>query len=268
MTTSNTPKKRNPTIEDFNFPEGLPTAADLPCSDDKPVDGVIQEIIPSLLRDILTMSWSRKTGWLFAIDLGFYYNPKLPAIAPNGMLCLGIREDPYENYRPSYVLWEEKVIPLFTVEIVCHTTSGEWQEKMGIYQYAGILYCLIYVPSWEREVRFQLYKLIEGEYILQSNGKSPYWMPEVGLGIGTEVIKHGNLKREWLVWYDEAGVRYPTPAERYEAEQSLRQAAERQAEIERSLREAAVEIERSSREAVERDNALLRQRRRDLGIDE
>jgi hypothetical protein len=57
-------------------------------------------------------------------------------------------------------------------------------------------------------------------------------------------------------------------AEVIEAEQSLRQAAERQAEIERSLREAAVEIERSSREAVERDNVLLRQRRRDLGIDE
>jgi hypothetical protein len=43
-------KKRNPTIEDFNFPDGLPTAEDLPCSDDKPVDSELQELIPGLLK--------------------------------------------------------------------------------------------------------------------------------------------------------------------------------------------------------------------------
>jgi hypothetical protein len=31
-------KKRNPTIEDFNFPDGLPTADELPDSDDTSVD--------------------------------------------------------------------------------------------------------------------------------------------------------------------------------------------------------------------------------------
>jgi hypothetical protein len=31
-------KKRNPTIEDFNFPDGLPTADELPDSDDTPMD--------------------------------------------------------------------------------------------------------------------------------------------------------------------------------------------------------------------------------------
>jgi hypothetical protein len=30
-------KKRNPTIEDFKFRDGLPTAEELPDSDDKPV---------------------------------------------------------------------------------------------------------------------------------------------------------------------------------------------------------------------------------------
>jgi hypothetical protein len=41
-------KKRNPTIEDFNFPDGLPTADDLPDSDDTPVDSELQELIPGL----------------------------------------------------------------------------------------------------------------------------------------------------------------------------------------------------------------------------
>jgi hypothetical protein len=34
MTNSPPAKKRNPRIEDFHFPEVLPTADDLPCSDD------------------------------------------------------------------------------------------------------------------------------------------------------------------------------------------------------------------------------------------
>jgi Uma2 family endonuclease len=111
--------KRNPTIEDFHFPPGLPTALDLPCSDDKPVDSILQELIPGLLKAILREIWSDRTDWLFGIDLGFYYEPNQPAVSPDGMLCLGVRKDPYEQLRPSYVLWEEKVIPLFTMEGNC-----------------------------------------------------------------------------------------------------------------------------------------------------
>ncbi len=65
--TSTPLRKRNPTIEDFCFPDGLPTADDLPCSDDKPVDkewsrrfpparvfrSILQELIPGLLKTIL-----------------------------------------------------------------------------------------------------------------------------------------------------------------------------------------------------------------------
>ena len=49
-TAEATTRKRNPTIEDFNFPDGLPTAEDLPDSDDTPVDSELQELIPGLLR--------------------------------------------------------------------------------------------------------------------------------------------------------------------------------------------------------------------------
>ncbi len=51
-------KKRNPTIEDFNFPDGLLTAEDLPDSDDTPVDSELQELIPGLLKSILLDLWS------------------------------------------------------------------------------------------------------------------------------------------------------------------------------------------------------------------
>jgi hypothetical protein len=58
-------KKRNPTIEDFNFPDGLPTADDLPDSDDTPVDSELQELIPGLLKAILMDMWGSRKDWLF-----------------------------------------------------------------------------------------------------------------------------------------------------------------------------------------------------------
>jgi Putative restriction endonuclease len=234
--------KRNPTIEDFHFPDGLPTAADLPFSDDKPVDSILQELLPGLLKAILIELWQERTDWLFGIDLGFYYLPHTPAIAPDGMLCLGVKENTDENFRSSYVLWQEKVLPLFTLEIVSKTPGGERTEKMDIYESMGILYYLVYAPLLKRKTRFQLYKLIEGKYVLQSDGKQPYWMPEVGLGIGVERITYINQEREWLLWYNEEGVRYLTPTERLAAE-------------------------RQRAEIAEQDNKTLRQRLRELGID-
>jgi Putative restriction endonuclease len=234
--------KRNPTIEDFQFPEGLPTAYDLPFSDDKPVDSILQELLPGLLKAILIELWQERTDWLFGIDLGFYYRPDTPAIAPDGMLCLGVKEDISENFRPSYVLWQEKVLPIFTLEIVSKTPGGERTKKMDIYESMGILYYLVYAPLLKKKARFQLYKLINGKYVLQSNGKQPYWMPEIGLGIGVERITYISQEREWLLWYNEQGVRYPTPTE-------------------------LVAIEKKRSELAEQDNRTLRQRLRELGID-
>jgi Putative restriction endonuclease len=241
--------KRNPTIEDFHFPDGLPTAADLPFSDDKPVDSILQELLPGLLKAILIELWQDRTDWLFGIDLGFYYRPHTPAIAPDGMLCLGVKEDNDENFRLSYVLWQEKVLPLFILEIVSKTPGGERTKKMDIYESTGILYYLIYAPLLKRKNRFQLYKLIEGKYVLQSDGKQPYWMPEIGLGIGVERMTYISREREWLLWYNEQGVRYLTPIERT--------AAERQ----------RAEAERQRAKVVEQDNENLRQRLRELGVD-
>ena len=272
-------KKRNPTIEDFNFPDGLPTAEDLPDSDDTPVDSELQELIPGLLKAILLDLWSDRTDWLFSIDMAFYYKPKDRSInvAPDGLLSLGLKSPPDENLRSSYVLWDEKVIPQFALEIVSKSPGGEYTGKFKIYQSVGILYYLVYSPLRKRKARFQLYKLIDGEYVLQSDGSKPYWMPEIGLGIGTEQQVYGNNQREWLYWYDENDVRYPTPSERAEAEANranieatARSAAEQlaatesqRANIESTARTAAEERANAAQQEVD----ALRQRLRELGID-
>jgi Uma2 family endonuclease len=258
-------KERNPTIEDFDFPDGLPTAEDLPCSDDKPVDSELQELIPGLLKAILLDLWRDRNDWLFSIDMAFYYKPKDKStnVAPDGLLSLGLKSPPDENLRSSYVLWDEKVIPQFALEIVSKTAGREYTAKFKIYQSIGILYYLVYSPLRKRKSKFQLYQLIDGEYVLQSDGTKPYWMPEVGLGIGAENQSYGNNQREWLYWYDENDVRYPTPMERAEAEAN-------RANIEAAARTAAeqrADIEAAARTKAQQENEALRQRLRELGID-
>jgi Uma2 family endonuclease len=169
-------KKRNPTIEDFHFPDGLPTADDLPCSDDKPVDNELQTLIPNLLYNVLLDLWGHdRNDWLFSIDMGFYYDPAKPAIAPDGMLCLGIQPPATDNLRSSYVLWQEQVIPLFALEIVSKTPGKERTKKKDIFESVGVLYYLVYAPLLKRKAKFQLYKLIAGKYSasLSSRTKSP-----------------------------------------------------------------------------------------------
>jgi Uma2 family endonuclease len=248
--------KRNPTIEDFKFRDGLPTAEELPDSDDKPVESELQELVSGLLKTILLDVWRDRTNWIFGLDLGFYYDPDQPAIAPDGFLSLGVEEVDDECLRSSYVLWDEKVIPLFALEIVSRTPGKEHSKKFQIYQSTGILYYLVYAPLRKRKAKFQLYKLIDGEYVLQSDGKDPYWMPEIGLAIGVAKQTYRNRERDWLFWYDKNQMRYPTPTERAEAEATLAKAASERADI-----ATAAQV------ATEQKNNALRQRLRELGID-
>jgi Uma2 family endonuclease len=249
-------KKRNPKIEDFHFRDGLPSAEELPDSDGKPVDSELQELIPGLLKAILLDLWNDRPNWLFGIDMGFYYDPDQPAIAPDGLLSLGVEDIEDENLRSSYVLWDEKVIPLFALETVSKTPGKEQTKKFQIYQSIGILYYLVYAPLRKRKARFQLYKLIDGEYVLESDGQQPYWMPEIGLAIGAEQWRYHRSQREWLFWYDQDNLRYPTPTERAEAESQRAEAESQRANL-------AI----AAQTAAERENIALRQRLRDLGLD-
>jgi Uma2 family endonuclease len=246
---SATVHKRNPTIQDFKFRDGLPTAEELPDSDDRPVDSELQELIPGLLKAILLDLWRTRTDWLFGIDLGLYYDPDEPCIAPDGFLSVGVKDAVDENLRPSYVLWDEQVIPLFVLEVVSKAYRQEHSKKLSIYQAIGILYYVVYAPLRKRKARFQVYKLINGAYVLQSEGGKPYWMPEIGLGIGSEPGSYGCKQRELLYWYDKKGQRYPTPTERAESEAAARRVAEQKAKV-----------------AEQRASSLMAQLR-ELGID-
>lgn len=194
----------------------LPSAEELLDSDETPVDNELQELIPALLKSILLMIWESRQDWLFAIDMGIYSSPELPPIVPDAFLSLGVERCYDEELRPSYVLWDEEVVPSFVLEVVSPRYREEYTTKLKIYEQMGVLYYAIYSSKRKRKPRFEMYKLVDGLYQLVAT--STVWMSEIGLGIGCERGDYGGVTREWLYWYDKDGKRYATPNERVQEE--------------------------------------------------
>jgi Uma2 family endonuclease len=246
---------------EYRFPGYLPSAEDLPDSDETPVDNELQELIPALLKSILLMLWAERMDWLFAIDMGIYTDPDQPPIVPDAFLSLGVERCYDEELRPSYVLWDEQVVPSLAIEIVSPTYRNEYTTKLDRYAAMGVLYYIIYSSRRRRKPKLEVHKLIDGAYQLQFG--SPVWMPEIGLGIGYERENYAGVTREWLYWYDEGGKRYPTPNERIEQE-SLRAQQE-------SLRaqQEAQRAQQESQRAVRSEQRVeeLTRRLRELGVD-
>ena len=68
--------------------------------------------------------------------------------------------------------------------------------------------------------------------------RNPFWLPEIGLGIGKEIGTYQGITREWLYWFDETGKRFLTPEER------IQQSEEQRLESERKRLEAEEKAQR------------------------
>ena len=249
--------------------QNLPTAEDLPDSDETPVDNELQNDIPNLLLNLLKWIWSARQDWFWGVDMCVYYEPnteepiKSKSIVPDGFLALGVERLKNEGGRLSYLLWEEKVLPILVLEVVSHKYNGEYDSKLLEYQDLGILYYVIYNPLsgrrglYKKHQSLEVYKLIDGKYelvssvsLLSGNGKV-FWMPEIGLGIGCEQGNQGGWQREWVYWYDRSGVRYPTAEERADNAQELVQQ-------ERAAKEKAEALVLQERQQKEKLAAYLK----------
>jgi Uma2 family endonuclease len=203
----------------------LPSSAELPDSDDTPVDNELQNLIPNLLNAILALAWSDRTDWFFGVDMGIYYAPSQPPLVPDGFLSLGVERFVGEDGRLSYVLWEEDgIVPLLALEVVSKTYGGEYEQKKIDYANLGILYYAIYVPTrrYRRKRQpLEIYRLENDQYILQPEMSlgNRVWMPEIGLALGRERGIYLGREREWLYWYTQDGQRLPTSEEFAQREQ-------------------------------------------------
>lgn len=218
----------------------LPSSAELPDSDDTPVDNELQNLIPNLLASTLALNWATREDWFFGVDMGIYFAPKEPAIVPDGFLSLGVERFACgEEGRLSYVLWEENnVAPQFALEVVSKTYGGEYEAKKERYINLGIRYYAVYFPNQSRRRRrdrdpLEVYELISGAY--QRLPGEPVWLPDVGLGLGRARGIHQGWEREWLYWYDESGNRLPTSEDR------AKQAEEKADRLAAKLRELGID---------------------------
>ncbi|MBE9045325.1 Uma2 family endonuclease [Pleurocapsales cyanobacterium LEGE 10410] len=224
----------------------LPSAEELPCSDDIPVDNEDQNLLPNLLLLLLTHVWSERLDWYFGVDMAIYHttglNPRVPVV-PDAFLSLGVERKKGGKSRRSYVVWEEEgIVPIWVLEMVSHQPGNEYTDKMDLYAKLGVLYYVVYNPEfWQRDRHqpVEIYKLENGSYQLQIG--EPYWMSEVGLGIGRYEAQIGGITQEILTWYDAQGDRHLSGEEqqRQRAEQE-RQRAER---LEAYLRSQGIDPE-------------------------
>ncbi|NET61180.1 MAG: Uma2 family endonuclease [Symploca sp. SIO2E6] len=236
----------------------LPTSEELPCSDETPVDNELQNLIPNLLLYILAFIWPERQDWFFGVDMAIYYlyqGKRQPAVTPDGFLSIGVPRCSSEKGRLSYVLWEEDDIPpLLALEIVSKHYNDEYEEKKEKYIKLGVKYYLIYNPNHSQRGKhqpFELYRLEQGRYILQTT--EPYWIPEIGLGIGRGKITHVGWGREWLLWYDQEGHAYALPEEVVKTERQLIGKLRQQAEQQRQLAEQEHQRAEQMRQELEQE---------------
>ncbi len=227
----------------------LPTTEELPCSDDTPVDNEDQNFIPNFLLFLLEFIWAERNDWFFGVDMAVYHttgaNPKVPVV-PDGFLSIGVERRKQGKSRKSYAVWEENlVLPILALEIVSLTPGDEYDRKAEIYAQLGILYYVIYNPDyWQRDRHqpFEVYRLADGQYQLQT--REPFWMSEIGLGIGRDVYLSGDVQRELLYWFDQNGDRYLTSEERAEqANRRAEQAEQRAEQLAETLRRMGINPE-------------------------
>ncbi|QJB26545.1 Uma2 family endonuclease [Limnospira fusiformis] len=233
--------------------KNLPTSDELPDSDDTPVDNEDQNFLPNYLLFLLAIIWKDRNDWYFGVDMGIYHtsgdNPRVPVI-PDGFLTVGVnRRRPGNKSRKSYVVWEEGgMVPQLVLEVVSWTPGNEYESKMAIYEKLGVLYYVIYNPEYyqrDRHQPFEIYRQIDGKYQLQTG--EPYWLPEIGLGIGRSQATLGGIDREILSWFDQEGRRYLSAEElAQQAQLDVQQAqleaqqAQLEAQKERQARLAAI----------------------------
>jgi Uma2 family endonuclease len=240
----------------------LPSTDELPCSDDTPVDNEDQNLLPNVLLFLLNTIWANRMDWYFGVDMAVYhagegFNPRVPVV-PDAFLSLNVERRKGGRSRRSYATWEENdVVPILTLEMVSHKLGGEYDEKMKLYADLGVLYYVIYNPEfWQRDRHqpFEVYKLIQDHYQLQIG--EPFWMPEVGLGIGRCQQVMGGIQQEQLSWFNAQGQRYPAPDD-------VIQQTQEQLKIQQQQTETAQQQAVAARQRAEE----LAQYLRSLGVD-
>ncbi len=136
--------------------------------DKVPVENDLHYLVPNLLHEVLALVWADRWDWFFGIRINIGCDLGKPRFVPDAFLSVGVeRAKSYDDRRYEYWISTEKSIPILVMEIGSVTYRGEFTTKAKQYKEMGALYYAIYAPYRRRYPTLSVYRLIDGEYILQ-----------------------------------------------------------------------------------------------------
>jgi hypothetical protein len=207
-------------------PEGivLPTYRDLPCEDGA-MENAFDHAQSSLLKDsALSVLRKLHPDGRFCVthDTAIYFRTdtarRSTAVVPDWCYVPGLSMLTDDGPRPSFLMWQESVLPVLLLEYISQEEGGERDRtpetgKFWIYEriirpnYYGIYdvraeQLEVYRPAWS------------GFELLDPNDKGRYRIEPLGLELGIWTGDYQGVTLPWLRWFEPDGRLLPTSEER------------------------------------------------------
>jgi Uma2 family endonuclease len=230
----------------------LPDHMQLPEKDDVPVMNSLEQFQNALLSDSLEPVLQQlhpDRHYFIGQDTGIYWRPTKPPMAgcksPDWYYVPGAVPLPSGEYRRSYVLWYENLLPLVALE----HASGDGSEEHDRTPYKGKFWVYeqgIHIPYYGIHLfgtgQVEMYHLNDVRYKAMSpNENGRFVIPPMGVELGVWHGVFAGVETNWLRWWDLQGNMLLTGSERAakEAERAAKEAEQAAKEKERAAKEAA-----------------------------
>jgi len=239
--------------------EKLPDGFILP---DDPVENVEHPFVAAALTDALGEANRITPEMIVASNFGLVatVNQKIVVKAPDWLWVPKAFPVPEGLIRRSYTPILEGDPVAVVMEFLSDTESGEYSIRPTypygkLHFYERILKVPTYVIFDPAVMQIEVRQLQNDRYVLQSaDPQGRFWIPELGLSLGTWYGQRLGRTTHWLRWWDEAGNLLLWSSEKVEQERQQAEQERQRAEQERQR----AEQERQRAEAAEQELARLR----------
>lgn len=234
--------------------ETLPTMYDLPSEfpEESGLPDEFHNLQPQLLRETFSPPTYPANQIFIGTDLNVYYDLNHPLWhkRPDWFAVVGVsRLYEEQDLRLSYVVWQEGVNPLITVELVSPSTESEDfgrtlrevnQPSTKWEVYEQILRIPYYVVFNRYNDELRVFQLQGKRYQELNLGEDlRFWISSLKLGLGVWQGSYDGIHRRWLRWFDTEGNWIPNLAEQREQE---RQRAQQQTQLAQQEKQRADQL--------------------------
>lgn len=249
-------------------PPAFPDRTQLPESDGTFAQNFLEHPQSILLTDSLesTLQTLHPDGqYAIGQDCGIYWRetdpPERGAEAPDWFYVPNVPPRLDGQYRRSYVLWREYIVPFIAIEFASGDGAEERDKtplsllpeggnqkpgKFWVYeQIIRIPYYAIYIIQTNE---LEVYNWVNGRYHrLQPNDRGHYAIATMGVELGVWEGSYQNQTQQWLRWWDNQGNLLLTGSELAKLERLHTEQERQRAEAERQRADRA---EQTQREAI------------------